>query len=470
MHIIVNLKKEADMTRLWAKTALLADGWRENIGVEISETGVITAVRVDETLEEFRADERVDILLPAPSNLHSHAFQRAMAGLTERRGGAKFDSFWTWREVMYRFLGQLSPEDVEAVAAFVQMEMLEAGYGASAEFHYLHNQPGGAAYDDPAELSRRIAAGAKASGIGLTLLPVYYATGGVDGRALKGGQLRFKTDRDHYERILQGAEKALGGLAGDAVLGAAPHSLRAVSREDLTWAARLLPRRPLHMHIAEQVDEISEVEAIYGARPVDWLFDNHDVNDRWCLIHSTHMNAGEVLKMARSGAVVGLCPITESNLGDGIFDGENYLGAGGHIGVGSDSNVRISLSEELKTLEYSQRLRDRRRAVLATAERSVGRVLFESVCAGGARALGRDCGVIEEGKLADLTALDGGSVHLEGVRGDGVLDMWIFAGDDRLVSDVWSAGRRVVKGGSHVDHERITNRYRAVMARLRGSL
>ncbi|GGE88890.1 formimidoylglutamate deiminase [Stappia taiwanensis] len=458
------------MTRLWAETALLADGWHRNVAVEITANGRIAAVETGVSEADCQADQRLGILLPAPSNLHSHAFQRAMAGLSERRGEGENDSFWTWRELMYRFLASYTPERVEAVAAFVQMEMLEAGYAASAEFHYLHNQPDGAAYADPAELSRRIVAAAGTSGIGLTLLPVYYATGGIDGRPLAGGQLRFRNDLDSFARLIEGASSAVASLGPDARLGLAPHSLRAVPRDALTHLVALRPDDPLHMHIAEQTAEIAEVEAGYGARPVRWLLDAHDVDGRWCLIHCTHLDTGERRDLAASGAVAGLCPITESSLGDGIFDGARYLADGGVIGIGSDSNIRISLSEELRTLEYSQRLRDRQRAVLATRDLSCGRRLYDAVTAGGAQALGRDCGAIATGRLADLVALDAGSVHLDGCAGDELLDAWIFAGDDRLVRDVWAAGRHVVREGRHVRRAEIEKGYRDAVRSLRQGL
>ncbi len=456
--------------RIWAETALVAGKWAEQVSVEIDADGRIGTVSQGVDRETASADRHVAILLPAASNLHSHAFQRAMAGLSERRGPGAHDTFWTWREIMYRFLGAFTPETIEDVAAFVQMEMLEAGYAASAEFHYVHNQADGTPYADPAELSRRIAGAARRSGIGLTLLPVYYATGGLDRRPLAGGQKRFGSDPDTFARIVEGAEDAVAGLAADARLGIAPHSLRAVPAEDLALVAALRPDAPLHMHIAEQTGEVEEVLAACGRRPVEWLFDNHAVDARWCLIHCTHLTADERRAIAASGAVAGLCPITESSLGDGIFDGANYLADGGLLGIGSDSNIRIALSEELRTLEYSQRLRDRHRAVLATPDRSCGRRLYDEALAGGARALGRDSGAIRPGAFADLVALDASALHLEGLAGDTLLDAWIFAGDDRLVADVWSAGRHLVTNGRHIARDAIEAGYRRAMTSLRRSL
>jgi formimidoylglutamate deiminase len=348
--------------------------------------------------------------------------------------------------------------------------MAEAGYAAVAEFHYLHHGVGGVAYADRAEMSARIAAGAVESGLGLTLLPVLYAQGGCDGRALTAGQQRFGNEMDGYLRLWDGAARAISHLPGDAVLGVAPHSLRAVSREQLAEAVALALDAPLHLHLAEQVAEVAEVQAAYGARPVEWLLANHAVDGRWCPIHCTQMDPSETVALAATGAVAGLCPITEANLGDGIFDGVRYVGAGGRWGVGSDSNLRISLAEELRLLEYSQRFRDRGRAMLATEEKSTGRVLYEGAVAGGAQAGGRASGAIRVGDWADLLALDMGAVDLEGRVGDAILDAWIFAGDDRMVTDVWSAGRHVVTGGRHVRKDAITQGYRRVMAGLRDAL
>ncbi|UUX48580.1 formimidoylglutamate deiminase [Nisaea acidiphila] len=458
------------MTKIFAETVLMEEGWRENVLVSVGDAGTIEAVSPDDPGSVAGADHRAAVLLPAPVNLHSHAFQRAMAGLTEARGPDRRDSFWTWRRLMFRFLERLTPEHVEAIAALVQMEMLEAGYAGVAEFHYLHHQPDGTPYDDIAELSRRIAFSAAETGIGLTLLPVLYQVGGCDGRALGAGQIRFGNDMDRFVRLLEGAEDAVSGLPSDCGTGVAPHSLRAVSREALRDAVALRKDRPLHIHVAEQVAEVEEVGAAWGARPMTWLLDNHPVDERWCLIHATQMEPDETVALAKSGAVAGLCPITESSLGDGIFDGVRYREHGGRFGVGSDSNIRISLSEELRTLEYSQRLRDRGRAVLADSGRSTGRVLFEEVVLGGAQAAGRNSGRIAAGKLADMVALDGEALDLAGRTGDRMLDAFIFTGDDRWVRDVWSAGRHMVREGRHVARDRIRTNYLKTIAELEDAL
>nr|WP_321461201.1 formimidoylglutamate deiminase [uncultured Cohaesibacter sp.] len=459
--------------KIYAEMALTPAGWQNALLVQVGDDGKIAQVESDVSPERAgEASRRVEILLPAPVNLHSHAFQRAMAGMSEKRGPEPLDTFWTWRQIMYRFLDILSPDDIEAITAFVQMEMLEAGYACNAEFHYVHHQPDGTPYDNLAELSERVVAAAEQTGIGLTLLPVLYQYGGCDQRPLGAGQIRFGNDYERFARLHEGASRAVARLGasrseGDSLIGVAPHSLRAVSPEALSACVSLAGARPLHMHLAEQVKEVEEVEAAYGKRPVDWLLDNHDVKPNWCLIHCTQMTDRETDALAATGAVAGLCPITESSLGDGIFNGVRYLAKGGKLGLGSDSNIRISLSEELRTLEYSQRLRDRCRASVATAERSTGRVLYDAALTGGAQAAGRMAGAIASGHYADLLALDASSPMLDGCKGDDILDGWIFAGDDRLITDVWSAGRHLVIDGKHSRGEEIRRRYREVMRRLR---
>ena len=450
------------MTTVCAKHALLPDGWAQDVTVTFIEGRIGS---VTQGGAQAGANTNVDILLPAPTNLHSHAFQRAMAGLTERRGADKTDSFWSWRQLMFRFLDQLTPEDVQAITAQVQMEMLEAGYAASAEFHYLHHQPGGTPYDDPAEMSARICAAAELTGIGITLLPVLYQQGGVDGRALGPGQIRFGSDMDSYPLLLQAAERLVANLPADARLGIAPHSLRAVTPEALKQLQGF--QGPIHMHLAEQRAEVDEIKAAYSARPVTWALDNLDIDARWCLIHCTQMTDIETRGLAQTGAVAGLCPITESSLGDGIFNGVTWGEVFGKWGIGSDSNILISLKEELRTLEYSQRLVTHNRAVMATPDKSTGRVLFEGACQGGAQAAGRESGEIAVGQWGDLMALNGDATDFIGRQGDSILDTWIFAATDAQVCDVWAAGRHVVKEGAHIARAQITQNYRATMMRLR---
>ncbi len=446
---------------LFAETALLPDGWAKDVRIRV-EAGRIVEVTTG------TAGQGHGCLLPAPVNLHSHTFQRAIAGMTEARTSGH-DSFWTWRALMYRFLEQLSPEDVEAIAAQAMVEMAEAGFASVAEFHYLHHPAGGGAYADPAEMSGRIIAAARITGLGLTHLPVIYEQAGVDGQPLAGGQLRFGSTPGLYWRVQEGAARAIIDMP-DAVLGVAPHSLRAVSRETLATAAGIVPAGPVHMHIAEQLAEVVEVQAAWGARPVEWAVANLPLDQRWCLIHATQMTPIETSALARTGAVAGLCPMTEANLGDGIFDGPGWLAVGGAFGVGTDSNIRISLPEELRLLEYSQRLQHRARAVLAEEARSTGRLLWDGAAKGGAQAAGRASGAIAVGMWADLLALDTRDLRLEGLQGDSLLDAFLFAGRDGLVTDLWSAGRHIVQGGGHIARDPVARRFRATMRRLREAI
>lgn len=378
-------------------------------------------------------------------NLHSHAFQRAMAGLTERRGTGA-DSFWTWREQMYRSVERLTPDDLEAIAALAYMEMLEAGFAWVAEFHYLHHQPDGRPYANVAEMSERIVAAAADVGIGLTLLPVFYRQGGFGGEPPSQAQRRFLNDRDSYARIME--TKVPGGR-----IGIAPHSLRAVTLDDLTWAAATWRGQPAHIHVSEQTREVEDCLAAHGRRPIDLLMDTVEVDEHWCLVHATHADKGERVRIAKAKAVVGLCPITEANLGDGLFDVPDFLGNGGRFGVGSDSNVRISVADELRTLEYGQRLIHRQRNVLGDAGQSTGRRLFDAALAGGTQATG---------------ATDQAVVTLDtaGHRGDAILDHWLFAADNTAIVSVERGGIRLVDHGRHRDRDRIAARYRKTLARL----
>jgi formimidoylglutamate deiminase len=459
--------KEITMpAQIWAKTARTPQGWEHAVTIEIDAEGRIASV----TTNTPRLVHAYDCVLPAPANAHSHAFQRAMAGLTERRGPDPTDSFWTWRALMYRFMDQLTPDQIEAITAFVQMEMLEAGYATNVEFHYLHHQTGGVPYDNLAELSDRVMAAAAQTGIGLTLLPVLYQYGGCDLRGLGHGQIRFGNTFDRYVRLCELAQTAIANGSDDWALGYAPHSLRAVARDDLHQLAAQATGAPIHMHLAEQIAEVDEVQTAWGARPVEWMLQNLDLSNQWHFIHCTQMQPHEVQGLARSGATAVLCPITESSLGDGIFDGVQWRAHDGAMAIGSDSNIRISLSEELRTLDYSQRLRDHSRAAFATTEQSTATVLLDQITAGGATAAGRKTGALAPGYWADMMAIGTDHPDLDGLTGDAILDAYVFAGDDRMVRDVWAAGRHMVQDGQHINRAAIVTAYRGAVKTLRGTL
>jgi formimidoylglutamate deiminase len=457
---VATVDREFGMTALFSTQALLPGGWAS--GVRITTLGgEISSVEANATPKA--SDERVAILIPAIPNLHSHAFQRGMAGLAERRGPGD-DSFWSWREVMYRFALTMTPEQVEAVAAQLYVEMLEAGFGRVGEFHYLHHDNDGRAYANIAEMAERIAAAAAETGIGLTLLPVFYAHSGFGGLAPNADQRRFINDVSIFERLVDASRIAARHNDG-AVVGVAPHSLRAVTPEELKAVAELGASGPIHIHIAEQTREVEDCIAWSGTRPVEWLLANQPVGRNWCLIHATHMTEAETAAMARSGAVAGLCPITEANLGDGTFPARPFIADGGAFGVGSDSNVLIGVADELRQLEYSQRLLHRQRNVLAPAGGSNGRALFDAAIAGGNRALGGRPAGIAVGNAASFVSLDAGHPSAAGKSGDAILDSWIFA-KGTTIDGVWTGGRKVVSDGRHIRREAIAERFRKVMNEL----
>ena len=389
-------------------------------------------------------DEHHAVIIPGVPNLHSHAFQYGMAGLTERRGPSS-DSFWSWREIMYKFALTMSPEQAEAVALRLYVEMLEAGFTRVGEFHYLHHDRDGSPYANLSEMAGRIVAAAQNAGIGLTLLPVFYAHSSFGGAAPDDGQRRFINDPERFARLIEGCQKALAGFDG-SVLGVAPHSLRAVTPDELNIVTQLRPDAPVHIHVAEQVKEVEDCIVWSGKRPVEWLLDHQDLSSRWCLIHATHMTDDETKRMAKAGAIAGLCPVTEANLGDGTFNATVFAGAGGKFGVGSDSNVLIGIGDELRQLEYSQRLRHHARNVLADNEGSTGRALFDGAVTGGNIALGRADDGLKAGASADFISLD--AARLPYAKGDAVLDGWIFGGRAH-VNDVWVRGVKQVEGGRH---------------------
>lgn len=450
------------MTSLFFDHALLPQGWASDVAVDIAD-GFIRNIAPGAA--RTRRERIAGIALPGLANIHSHAFQRAMAGLAEMRGPAN-DSFWTWRQVMYRFLERLTPEDVEAIAAFAYMQMLEAGFTAVAEFHYLHHDPVGRPYADLAEMSGRIASAAAESGIGLTLLPSLYAHSTFGGAPPLPEQRRFLNDRERFLRLVEGAEKAVA-MVPDAALGIAPHSLRAVTPDLLREVIAAAPPGPIHIHAAEQLKEVEDCVAWSGRRPVEWLLDEMSLDRRWCVVHATHMTEAETRGLAASGAVAGLCPLTEANLGDGIFDAVRFLTAGGAFGIGTDSNIEITASGELKQLEYAQRLKWRARNVLALKEgASTGRRLYEIALRGGSQASGRRIGGLSVGNRADIVVLEGTHPDLASIGGDRWLDAYLFVAGRSAVKTIIVGGRAVVEQGRHRARDRITARYAAALTRI----
>lgn len=447
------------MKTLWFEKALLPGGWARDVRVTI-DGGCFKDVESD--CDAVAGERQSGVALPGIGNVHSHGFQRGMAGLGERRDRAD-DDFWSWREVMYRFLDRLTPDDVAAITAQAYVEMLEHGYTRVGEFHYLHHAPDGAHYADIAVMAAAIIEAAHSAGIGLTLLPVFYEHGGFGRAAPSQGQRRFLNKLDDFARLVEASEARLS--PGD-VLGIAPHSLRAVAPAELAALASMKPHVPFHIHAAEQEKEVTTCVAALGARPVEWLLANHAVDQRWCLIHATHMNGAECDALAASGAIAGLCPVTEANLGDGIFPAVRYLTAGGRFAIGSDSNILIDASGELRALEYSQRLHHKKRAVLADlGGLSAGRRLLQAAVSGGGQALGVRHG-IAPGAPADLVTLDADHPALAGRRDDTLIDAFLFASGSPIIDSVWSGGKHVVKGGRHRQRDAVAARYRKVAVAL----
>lgn len=446
------------MPTLWFARALLPEGWADRVRLSIHGT---TIAAIETGVEPGPGDERHGAVLPGLCNVHSHGFQRGMAGLSERRGRPD-DDFWSWREVMYRFLDRLTPDDIAAITAQAYVEMLESGFTRVGEFHYLHNDVSGARYADRAETAGAIVAAAEASGIGLTLLPVFYAHADFGGAPPAPGQRRFISNVDGFARLV---EASRAKLPADAVLGIAPHSLRAVTLDELEAIIPLAESGPIHIHASEQIREVEACLRWSSARPVELLLDHGEIDARWCLIHSTHVDERECAQLAASGAVAGLCPVTEANLGDGVFPAVEYLAAGGRIGVGTDSNILIDAASELRAIEYSQRLTQRKRALLVDdAEPSVGAKLFASAHAGGAQALGIKSGIAVD-NAADLVALDLDHPAMIGAGAD-LLDRWIFAARPGAIDGVWRAGRKLVDHGRHIAADAIAARYRHTVAAL----
>ncbi|WP_431637952.1 formimidoylglutamate deiminase [Dyella sp. KULCS107] len=435
--------------------------WQSDLSLAVDGDGRLASAARDGTGEALGR-----WVLPGMPNLHSHAFQRAMAGLAERRGPGN-DSFWTWREAMYRFAAALDPESLQAIAAQLYVEMLKAGYTQVCEFHYVHHQGDGTPYAQREAMSLALIEAAKEAGIALTLLPVLYMTGGFDGRALNERQRRFgHAEVSDYVRLL---EALRAHESPDLRVGIALHSLRAVPEVAMRTllATGAAQTGPIHIHIAEQLGEVQDCLAVRGARPVEWLLDHATVDARWCLVHATHLTGHETSRLARSGAVAGLCPTTEANLGDGLFPLADYLDAGGTLGIGSDSHISVSPVEELRWLEYGQRLVTRHRNIAARGEgESVGETLWTAALRGGAQAAGLPIGALQAGQRADLLVLDDDAPLLAARDATSAMDSFLFAGNTPLVRHVMCGGRWVVRDFRHHDEARIGMRYRQVVERL----
>lgn len=423
-----------------------------------------TIAKVASGVAPAPSDERHGLAIPGIASLHSHAFQRGMAGLAETRGDSG-DTFWTWRETMYRFALEMTPEDNEAVATLLYVEMLERGFTRVGEFHYLHHDRDGTPYADPAEMAIRIVRAAGIAGIGLTLLPSFYAHSAFGGAAPHPAQRRFICSVDQFARLMAATRSAV--RAPGANVGIAPHSLRAVTPDELAAIAPLAEAGPLHIHAAEQIKEVLDCIGWSGRRPVEWLLEHAPIDQRWCLIHATHMTTTETTALAGSGAVAGLCPVTEASLGDGIFPTREFFGAGGRFGIGTDSNVLIGVTDELRQLEYSQRLKHRERNILSGGPNvSTGRALFDAALAGGARALAQPTVGLTAGARADIVTFDVSHPSFAGRRGDAVLDGWIFAAGADAIDCVWASGDKVVEGGRHRLRRKARDAFNAVVRRL----
>ncbi len=457
------------MKTLLAERALLADGWHAQVRIDIDDGGAISGLSANETVRDPTWEVIHGAVVPGMPNLHSHAFQRAIAGMTEHGSPDRADSFWSWRDKMYEALTRLGPDEMAAVAAQLYLEMLKRGFTTVGEFHYVHHDAKGQPYANRAELSLRVVQAARRVGIGICHLPTLYCHGGFDGLPLAGGQLRFANNAEGLLEI-RSLVVAATGDDNRVSVGLALHSLRAVGGAEMAAATDGVGADvPIHIHVAEQTGEVDDCVAAWGARPVEYLLSHAQVDGRWCLVHATHVTADEIAQMAKSGAVVGLCPTTEANLGDGFFPMEEFLAAGGRFGIGSDSHISVDPGEELRWLEYEQRLARRRRNVLVTASRpSVGRHLYEAAAQGGGAVLGQPVGRIAVGMFADLVVLDTEGPALAHVSDEHLLDVAVFANHGNPVRDVYVSGRQVIRDGRHEQEAQIAVAYRAAVARLRG--
>jgi len=436
------------MTVLFARKALLPGGWTDNVRLTI-DAGRITAIQPGQA--PLSTDEQLGCVIPGLCNAHSHAFQRALAGHTEQRSPAGRDNFWSWRERMYELAGRVSAAALTAIARQTYCEMLRAGYTSVAEFHYLHRDP-----TDPESIDsmfEAIATAARESGIRMTYVPVHYERAGFEDPEPTSQQASFAMPVDQF---LQHVGRVAPKCSGAISIGVGAHSLRAVSQESLARIAAYASdaAMPMHIHIAEQQREVEQCFSSYGRRPVRWLLQNFDVNDHWSLVHATHMDVEETASLAQSGAVVVLCPSTEANLGDGLFPLHDYLENGGQIAIGSDSHISINPFEELRWLEYGQRLASQSRNVVSLRDSHVGSELFTRALEGGALASGQPMVGITEDAPADVVALCDDDPMLAGHSDDSRLDALVFSGYPLPVERVMVDGKWCVVDAIHIDRDR----------------
>jgi formimidoylglutamate deiminase len=447
--------------RIYCRTLLQGDQWRNDVILILDVGGVIT--RIEQGLPSSADLCIYGIVVPGMPNVHSHSFQRLLAGKTGP-GGNQNDSFWSWREAMYRYANGLSPDQFMSVTAWVFVQMLKAGFTSVAEFHYVHHQPGGASYANPAEMSERLFEAAAQSGMAMTLLPVLYCSSGFGHSKATKIQKRFTNSPERYLDLVNRCQEVIRdkNLLG---LGMAPHSLRAVPASALQEVFRCWPveNSPVHIHIAEQPAEVNACLEYTGLRPVEWLLEEYSVDHRWCLVHATHMSGSELRSAAASGSVAGLCPTTEADLGDGVFPAEDWINAGGQFAIGTDSNVRISVAEELRLLEFNARLGSGRRNVLTGVNTTCGRFLYQQSARAGGLAIGQPVGVLESGFRADLLELDGNHELLFDQSPDIALDTWIFAGSRSMINSVWVAGNPVIENGLHAGEQALRAAYSKVV-------
>lgn len=452
-----------------ASWAWVDGDWQRSVRLAWDDQGMLTEV----TPEWSGVAPLCGPVIPGMPNLHSHAFQSAMAGLTEYRANPD-DSFWSWRDLMYRFAARINPDMMAAIARYLYIDMLKAGYTSVCEFHYIHHQPHGGHYADAPELMLQVTHAARQAGIGMTMLPVLYQYSDFGARPPRSDQARFINTPD---QLLQLLAEARGRIPESSMLryGVAPHSLRAVTtqslRELLDGLDRDFPDCPVHIHIAEQTAEVDACLAEHGARPVQWLLDSLPVDERWCLVHATHMDDVETGALARTGAVAGLCPTTEANLGDGVFPARAWLDAGGRLGIGSDSHISIDWRSELRLLEYSQRLTSRQRNILAgPQENRIADFLFQKALDGGSQAAGRPIQGLRAGQQADFVVLDGDHPHIASRPHEMWMSCLVFSErGPSPIRDVYVGGQAVVRDGRHEDEDIAWSAYQATMEKLLAS-